>query len=72
MHLPIWPIADETPEVFARVAAGPAAGIKTTDAHPHGLRLEIRLDDSSQETPVEDVLLEVVANINAQSREAAA
>ena len=72
VHLPIWPIADETPEVFARVAGGPAAGIKTTDAHPHGLRLEVKLEDSSQETPIEDVLLEVVATITAQSREAAA
>ncbi|MGI9516230.1 MAG: hypothetical protein ACR2NP_04225 [Pirellulaceae bacterium] len=72
VHLPIWPIPDQAPEVFSRVAAGPAANIKATDVHPHGLRLEIKLDDLGQPAPIPDVLLEVVASITALSQEAAA
>lgn len=75
VQLPFWPILDQTPEVFCRVADGPAASIKATQELPHGLRLEVRLDDRSPAAASNlkhDVIVEVVASVSSGTNEVAA
>ena len=70
-HLPFWPLFTETPEVFCRVASGPNATIKATDSRPHGLRIELRLEETPSSFPVETIV-EVVATCEASAVEQAA
>jgi len=64
VQLPFWPILDQAPEVFCRVAHGVEGTVKTTRELPHGLRLEVRLNDRSPAAEAKlptDLIVEVVA-----------
>ncbi len=72
-HLPFWPLFEGDPEVFCRVAMGRSANIKTTQISPHGLRLEVQLDEGEDESmPCRDVVIEVVASRDSNAAECAA
>ena len=72
-HLPFWPLFEGDPEVFCRVAMGHAANIKTTQISPHGIRVEVRLDEGEAKSmPCRDVVIEVVASRESDAAECAA
>lgn len=72
-HLPFWPLFEGDPEVFCRVAMGHAANIKTTQISPHGIRVEVRLDEGEAKSmPCRDVVIEVVASRESDATECAA
>lgn len=62
VQLPFWPVLGRTPEVFCRVTNGPEATIRTTHELPHGLRLEVQLNERTADGPApDDVIIEVVS-----------
>ena len=72
-HLPFWPLFEGDPEVFCRVVMGHAANIKTTQISPHGIRVEVRLDEGeAKSVPCRDVVIEVVASRESDASECAA
>ena len=72
-HLPFWPLFEGDPEVFCRVAMGHAANIKTTQISPHGIRVEVRLDEGEAKSmPCRDVVIEIVASRESDAAECAA
>ena len=72
-HLPFWPLFEGDPEFFCRVAMGHAANIKTTQISPHGIRVEVRLDEGEAKSmPCRDVVIEIVASRESDAAECAA
>lgn len=58
VHIPFWPVLQNQPELYCRVAQGSNAEIKTTDEERHGIRLEVRRTDLSCH---DEIVIEVVA-----------
>ena len=52
---------------------GHAANIKTTQISPHGIRVEVRLDEGEAKSmPCRDVVIEIVASRESDAAECAA